>query len=180
MKYNITKPMVFLRASGILESTCNSGCESCSTSTQLVRGDEVVLSQKGTLVKTENKNVIQVYHFLYNRDSQVDTGPIQRFYPGWEHRQHLQDSGVVLDGVRRPYNVTISKIREALALDSSDMIDHIKDMCTEVLNMPESIEGRLKAARWIGWMLAQMETLGYWNNEVSRELVRKDVYLQND
>ena len=48
-------------------------------------------------------------------------------------------------------------------------------MCDQVEEMDtSSIKHAVKAGRWIGYILSQMETRGYWSNSQSRALTRED------
>lgn len=44
-----------------------------------------------------------------------------------------------------------------------------------MINEAGKITDPEKAGWWIGWILAHMELHGFWDNERSRELIRKDV-----
>ena len=55
--------------------------------------------------------------------------------------------------------------------------EHLLWMCEQIAGFDESSRSdALKAARWIGWMLAVMERQcpGEWPNDLSRQLVRAD------
>lgn len=57
---------------------------------------------------------------------------------------------------------------------------HVMWMITQVEQMERTIENATKAARWLGWILAKAEEVGLWNNDTSRELVRRDVANGDD
>lgn len=93
------------------------------------------------------------------------------------------------------YNVTIAAIREtiertfpgtkAIFWDVSDneviMPSYLLWMCEQIEGMdPTSMEEAVKAARWIGWVLAHVELLGIWNNKKSRQVVREDHKFHHD
>lgn len=48
------------------------------------------------------------------------------------------------------------------------MINKIKELEGDIL------ADRLKAARWIGWVLRSVEGWGFWDNTKSRDLIRLD------
>lgn len=59
--------------------------------------------------------------------------------------------------------------------------NHILWMCDKIEKMDISFfDEAIKAARWIGWVLAHMELTGTWNNKQSRDLVRIDRKLGFD
>lgn len=48
-------------------------------------------------------------------------------------------------------------------------------MAEEVKNMDtSSLELAVKAGRWIGWILREIEVQGFWDNNHSRDLTRED------
>ena len=48
-------------------------------------------------------------------------------------------------------------------------------MCEEVRQMDiSSLDDATKAARWLGWINAQVEFHGLWHNNCTRDLVRAD------
>lgn len=49
-----------------------------------------------------------------------------------------------------------------------------------MINQMQTFTDALKAARWIGWILAHAELQGFMDNETSRNLIRSDVAEQND
>jgi hypothetical protein len=54
-------------------------------------------------------------------------------------------------------------------------------MCEEIENMNVySVDEALKAARWIGWVLAHIELHGLWTNDESRDYIRQDKSHNHD
>jgi hypothetical protein len=54
-------------------------------------------------------------------------------------------------------------------------------MCVKISKMyTRHPKNALKAARWIGWILSQMELQGFWTNAQSRNLIRRDVRFEFD
>lgn len=49
------------------------------------------------------------------------------------------------------------------------MIEEIRVMDTD------SVDAAIKAGRYIGWVLREVESQGFWDNEHTRDLVRGDV-----
>lgn len=74
----------------------------------------------------------------------------------------------LLDMIGKEYDDLPQKFN----LKKTNGICHILEMLKEVQDAePKS----LKAARWLGWVLRDMEERGYLTNEQSRNLVRIDV-----
>ena len=69
------------------------------------------------------------------------------------------------------YPNTIAAVRLRADRAPGDDAAHLVDMCAEV----EAMTDRERAGRWVGWMLCKAETLGWWDNTTSRDLVRVDV-----
>lgn len=60
---------------------------------------------------------------------------------------------------------------------------HLLWMCDQIESFDErSLDMAFKAARWIGWILAALESTPelYWTNTVSRQLVKLDVAQDHD
>ncbi len=81
------------------------------------------------------------------------------------------------------YSNAVSAVRQALKLladnDSvapgSVPVSHLLWMCDEIEKMDiSSADAALKAARWIGWILAHVEIRGIWKNSDSRNIIRLD------
>lgn len=67
------------------------------------------------------------------------------------------------------------------ALNEESIENYLMWMTIEIQRIPKDIDGALKAARWLGWILRAAETdLKLWDNARSRELVRKDREAGND
>lgn len=59
--------------------------------------------------------------------------------------------------------------------------EHLAWMVGEVAALSRtSLDDALKAGRWIGWMLLAAEIMGFWNNDMSRNLILKDREAGND
>ena len=71
-----------------------------------------------------------------------------------------------------------TRSEQGLALDPKDVpFSYLLWTCDKVSEMnTNSLDDALKASRWIGWILARAEVKGLWNNEISRDIVRNDVY----
>ncbi|MEX2090744.1 MAG: hypothetical protein WD989_01255 [Candidatus Paceibacterota bacterium] len=67
-------------------------------------------------------------------------------------------------------------IGETESTDFCRLCQHILWMLDEVKNTRD----RTKAARWIGWVLAHMEVMGFITNEESRNMVRIDKEAGNE
>lgn len=83
------------------------------------------------------------------------------------------------------YPVTITEVRRVLrdpsALWSPTMTQHLLKMCDQIDHFDVfSLAAALKAARWIGWILAEVEQRDHWPNSVSRDLIRADVLHGHD
>lgn len=65
---------------------------------------------------------------------------------------------------------------------SNDMPSYLLWMIEKIRSMNRtSLKDALKAARWLGWILAVIEReLLFWDNRRSREIVRQDVKEGND
>lgn len=58
---------------------------------------------------------------------------------------------------------------------------HILWMCDEIEKMnTDTLDGALKASRWIGWIFAHMEFKRLWDNNRSRDLIQEDEKLNFD
>lgn len=76
------------------------------------------------------------------------------------------------------YPVTLTAVQRELScppVNEPTRILHLQWMCGQLENMdPFSLSAALKAARWIGWILRDIEAMNIWPNSVSRDLVRAD------
>ncbi len=54
-------------------------------------------------------------------------------------------------------------------------IDDVPSYCLWMLDELSEFDDSKKAARWLGWILGRLESIGLLDNEESRRIVRKDV-----
>jgi len=54
-------------------------------------------------------------------------------------------------------------------------IDDVPSYCLWMLNQLKEFNDSKKAARWLGWVLGRLESIGLLDNEKSCEIVREDV-----
>lgn len=83
------------------------------------------------------------------------------------------------------YPVTITEVRTVLKKDPSalcsTMTQHLQEMCDTIDAFdPFTAADAFKAARYVGWILAQVESGGHWTNDISRDYVRADVLHGRD
>lgn len=82
--------------------------------------------------------------------------------------------GQIRRRIEREYPGTKARYKD-LRKDEIVPPSHLLWMCREIENMNTvSIDSAVKAGRWLGWILAHMESRGLWDNRTSRRLVRSD------
>lgn len=90
------------------------------------------------------------------------------------------------------YSITVTEIRIRILSDFPSVtprentdpgfeIANLLWMCEQIESMNQkSIREALKASRWIGWMIRECESLGFWDAEYTRKLVQSDCEEKND
>lgn len=75
-----------------------------------------------------------------------------------------------------PITLQAIRLRAGPILDEDTIPDvaHLEWMADEMAKMDDPI----RESRWIGWMLCAAEALGWWDNSVSRDLIRVDNVLR--
>ena len=72
-------------------------------------------------------------------------------------------------------------VPESMDIDTIDRSDHAR-VCRYILWMFDEIKtftNKVKAGRWIGWILSRMEEMGFIENKDSRNMTREDKRLGN-
>ena len=69
---------------------------------------------------------------------------------------------------------------EPIQAPQGSAVHHLIWMCEQIEQAPRDPLNAPRAARWIGWMCKQMEILGIWSNEASRQFIKLDVQDGND
>lgn len=70
------------------------------------------------------------------------------------------------------YNYTVNKIKNfEFTNKENEDYKYLIWMCNEIQKMNDSF----KSARWIGYVLRMVEELGFWDNKLSRDYIRKDI-----